>query len=117
MIDGKTRDAIAAARGRSEFVLSARMIDAAVEMRAGRPDTAAALREQAWLDVKAAIVEAVGRHGDLRVLRSEKVPPGVILAGPANAWLAFLDAERDLANDRRIELREYVHTWRFKPLP
>lgn len=117
MIDPKTRESIAAARARTEFVLSARMIEAAVDTPPGRPDTSAAFRRQVWLDLTAAIVEAVGRHGDLRVLRSEKAPPGIVLAGPASAWLAFFDAERELANDRRLELRQYVHGWRFKPLP
>ncbi|MFZ5668911.1 MAG: hypothetical protein ACOY4K_05420 [Pseudomonadota bacterium] len=117
MLESKTRESIAAARDRTEFVLSARPVEAALDAPPDRPDTAAAFREQVWRDVKAVIVATVGRHGDLRVLRSEKAPPGLVLAGPASAWRAFFDAERALINDRRIEFRTYVHIWKFKPLP
>lgn len=112
MLDPETRKMIEMAKARRQVELSARFVDAAPA--SARPDPrAGAVREQAWADLKARIVAAVGDYeGDgLRVLRHLKTRPEVILTGPSATWRRFLDEQRDLVGGPGVEFRHYIKPW------
>ncbi|MBW8303825.1 MAG: hypothetical protein K0M78_07760 [Brevundimonas sp.] len=112
MLDAETRKLIETGKARRQIELSARLVEAAPV--ATRPDPrAGAVREQAWADLKAEIVAAVGEYeGDgLRVLRHLKTRPEIILTGPAATWRRFLDGQRELVGAPGVEFRHYIQPW------
>lgn len=114
MMDAETRELVGTARGRREIEISARLISHEVAPPEARLDSrAAAARAQAWADARARILEAVAGYGGdgLKVLRSEKTRPGVILRGPVAGWRRFLAEQRTLVEDRTLEFRFYHPPW------
>lgn len=112
MLDAETRKFIETARARRQIELSARFVD--VSPAPKRPDPRAeAVRDQAWAELKAAIIAAVGGYGDdgLRVLRHLKTRPEIIITGPVGTWRRFLDEKRALVGDRSVEFRRYLPMW------
>ncbi|MCS6622650.1 hypothetical protein N0B44_06995 [Roseibacterium beibuensis] len=110
MLDAETRKLIETAKARRQVELSARFVDASPV--AGKPD-AGARRDQAWADLEAEIVAAVGDHaGDgLRVLRRLKTRPEMVITGPVAAWRRFVEDKRALVGGPSVEFRHYVQPW------
>lgn len=111
MLDPETRKMIETAKARRQVELSARFVDAAL---AAKPDPRAqARRDEAWADLKARIVAAVGEYESegLRVLKHLKTRPEVILTGPVATWRRFLDEQRDLVGGPVVEFRHYIKPW------
>lgn len=113
MLDAATRKLIETARARRQIELSARFVDASPAPK--RPDPRAnAIRDQAWADLKAAIVAAVGDYegeGGLRVLRHLKTRPEMVITGSVGTWRRFLDEKRGLVGNRSIEFRLDLPRW------
>lgn len=112
MLDAETRKFIETARARRQIELLARFVDASPAPK--RPDPRAnAVRDQAWADLKAAIVAAVGEYeGEgLRVIRHLKTRPEMVITGSVATWRRFLDDKRGLVGDRSVELRRYLPNW------
>ena len=112
MLDPETRKMIETARARRQVELSARFVDASPAPKRSDPG-AGAVRAQAWADLKARIVAAVGEYeGDgLRVLRHLKTRPEIILTGPGATWRRFLDEKRALVAAPAVEFRHYIKPW------
>lgn len=111
MLDAETRDLIARSRGRRQIELSVRFVDAGPT--AGKPDPRAAeARAQAWADLKAAIIEAIGAYGgELRVVRHMKTRPEMVITGRVATWRRFLDEKRGLVAGPSVEFRHYILPW------
>lgn len=112
MLDADTRTLIAAARARTQFEMSARLI-----MPAKAPSDPRELERLAgvWADARVRVADAIGRHDALRILRNEKVRHGMILAGSAAGWREFFEKEAALVGDERIAFRHYTRPSAFDP--
>ena len=111
MLDAETRKLIETARARRQIELSVRFLDASPTRK---PDPRAeAKRAQAWADLKAEIVAAVGGYeGDgLRVLRHLKTRPEMIITGTAATWRRFIEERRALVGAASVEFRYYIKPW------
>lgn len=109
MLDAKTRQHLADVRGRTQVEISIRLAPDAVAAPAGRPDQFPRAEKAAWDRLSALAREALAPFADegLRILRAEKAPLGLIVAGPASAWLRFLDAEKALVADPGLVFCQY----------
>ncbi len=111
MLDAETRKLIETAKARRQIELSARFVETSP---GAKPDPRAAeRREEAWADLKAGIVAAVGEYsGDgLRVLRHLKTRPEIIITGPVATWRRFIEERRALVGGVSVEFRHYVQPW------
>lgn len=112
MLDADTRRLIGTAKARRQIELSVRFVDAAPT--AGKPDPRAeARRAQAWTDLEAEVVAAVGEYAGegLRVLRHLKTRPEMIVTGPVAGWRRFLTEKKGLVGGASVEFRHYVKHW------
>lgn len=111
MLDADTRKLIETAKARRQVELSARFVEAAP---AAKPDPRAqARRDQAWADLTAEIVAALGAYSPegLRVLRHLKTRPEMVITGPAATWRRFIEDKRALVGRPDVELRHYIKPW------
>lgn len=109
MLDAKTQQHLTAVRGRTQVEISIRLAPDAVAAPPGRPDQFPQAEKDTWDRLADLARKALAPFSEagLRILRAEKSPLGLIVAGPASAWLAFLDAEKALVADPALVFCQY----------
>ncbi|MFN4295504.1 MAG: hypothetical protein ACK4FB_01590 [Brevundimonas sp.] len=108
MLDVKTRQLIATAGNRRQIELSALFIG--LEPPPLRHKARGA-RSQSWTDLRDAITIAIGECDDLRVLKTMKTRPELVLRGTAASWRRFLVDHDRLVRERSIMFREHRRSW------
>jgi|SRR6478752_8157761 len=115
MLDTKTKQFLTSVRGRHQVELSVRLAPDAVKAPPGRPDQFPQVEKEAWERLSNLVRTALAAFPTegLRVLRSEKSPLGLIVAGPASAWLRFIDEEKVLVADPGLIFCQYQRPFTF----
>jgi hypothetical protein len=119
MFDAKTKQFLTSVRGRHQVELSVRLAPDAIRAPAGRPDQFAQVEKEAWERLSNLVRTALAPFSEegVRILRSEKSPLGLILAGPASAWLRFIDQEKALVADPSLVFCQYQRPFTFPKTP